>query len=437
VDVCIVGGGLAGITAGLSLVKSGVSVTLLEADSFTNYRAGEHVAPQAIELLKELDLPSLIWESNSSECLELKSTWGSEESYNRSAILNPLGSGLVVNRPDFDEAYLEYSESKGLKAIRKAHVTKIEKLSSNWKIDFSLNGTINTIYSNWVIDASGRNSKFSNTVGVSKTRYDRLVALSSQFSLSDTEIDIPIGSVQIKACPYGWWYVCRLSKHNLIISLFTDPDIAKAENISKNNFYKCIEIADPFSTFKKSILLDSNIRTAQTQALNRVVGNQWIATGDAAWSADPLSSQGMYKAILSGREAARALVKYLSNDQKALEIYNNDTRSLFLKYLVERANYYRMEQRWASKEFWIRRHHTTWLETPIKLQPTGRVDKKMISNKNYESVRRLSPGVDLNLLNKTKTLGLSFSEWVINYKNTCKSPPSDREIIIAIQELIG
>lgn len=70
---------------------------------------------------------------------------------------------------------------------------------------------------------------------------------------------------------------------------------------------------------------------------------------------DPLSSQGVYKAIETGLQAAGAIRDRLSCDAEALLKYAAKVEEHFDRYLAVRAYYYGKERRWPDSLFWNRR----------------------------------------------------------------------------------
>lgn len=46
------------------------------------------------------------------------------------------------------------------------------------------------------------------------------------------------------------------------------------------------------------------VRPAESSRLDRAAGEDWLAVGDAASAWDPLSSQGVYRALVTGLEAS-------------------------------------------------------------------------------------------------------------------------------------
>ena len=95
---------------------------------------------------------------------------------------------------------------------------------------------------------------------------------------------------------------------------------------------------------------------AMTCSHTRVHDRNWLLVGDAAMTWDPLSGQGICKALESGMRAARAIDRALDGETRSLEDYAQWTRDRFGSYLQSRAKYYRAERRWPDAPFWRRRH---------------------------------------------------------------------------------
>jgi flavin-dependent dehydrogenase len=85
------------------------------------------------------------------------------------------------------------------------------------------------------------------------------------------------------------------------------------------------------------------------------MGDGWLAVGDAAFSFDPLSSQGILTALYSGMKAGEALVEHLSGNPDALANYDHRLAAIYNAYLRNRSMYYMLEARWAERPFWRRR----------------------------------------------------------------------------------
>lgn len=88
--------------------------------------------------------------------------------------------------------------------------------------------------------------------------------------------------------------------------------------------------------------------------LNRIAGRKWLALGDAACTWDPLSSQGIAKALRSS-QAAAAIAGHFAGDANAVRDYAAQARDNSRRYAQVRQYYYRREQRWPASLFWKRR----------------------------------------------------------------------------------
>jgi flavin-dependent dehydrogenase len=97
-------------------------------------------------------------------------------------------------------------------------------------------------------------------------------------------------------------------------------------------------------------------RACGSQRLDVAAGADWIAAGDAASRFDPLSSQGITKALRSGVFASYAVADLLTRgDSRGIRRYQRFIRSEFDSYLRTRAQVYAQEQRWPQSEFWSSR----------------------------------------------------------------------------------
>src|SRR5947207_6647929 len=99
-----------------------------------------------------------------------------------------------------------------------------------------------------------------------------------------------------------------------------------------------------------------SLYSASSQRLASFASDGWLAVGDAAGAFDPLSSQGIVKALRSGVHAAMAIVRHFGGDQKAIEGYSAAVTHEYNHYLDGRAAYYALERRWPDAPFWQRRH---------------------------------------------------------------------------------
>src|SRR5262249_33678836 len=95
--------------------------------------------------------------------------------------------------------------------------------------------------------------------------------------------------------------------------------------------------------------------SANSSRLSEVVGDGWLAAGDAAVSFDPLSSQGILSAMSSGQQAADAVCRWMHGDRGAVASYAAGIAGVSGESRDRRARYYAIERRWPGSPFWQRR----------------------------------------------------------------------------------
>jgi flavin-dependent dehydrogenase len=163
----------------------------------------------------------------------------------------------------------------------------------------------------------------------------------------------------IEATAAGWWYSTPLPDHGQVAVFMTDADEVKNAQADLAAYLR-EQLRDAPLTRNRTGGISVGARIAvfpaMTYAYPQVHGANWLLAGDAASTWDPLSGQGICKALESGLKAARAIDLVLAGDDCELEEYSQWTHAQFDGYLRTRAKYYAAEQRWPDAPFWRRRH---------------------------------------------------------------------------------
>ena len=168
----------------------------------------------------------------------------------------------------------------------------------------------------------------------------------------------------IQAVEKGWWYAGRLPGDRAIVSLTTDTETSKASALSTPKaWHRALQETRWFSRqcrhhFGTDIPRPAAIhpKPMPSAILSAVVGEDWLAVGDAASSYDAMSSAGITKALMHGQIAGRALATYLRDaDTSALAAYQDRVFQDFNTYLGLHQQHYRAERRFPHSRFWQRR----------------------------------------------------------------------------------
>jgi flavin-dependent dehydrogenase len=355
-DAIVFGGGPAGAAAALALARKGLSVVLVAKRAGSAPRIGETVPPEIVRVLARLGLWDRFLAQGHAAAPGIVSVWGDDHGHENDFLFNPYGSGWHLDRARFDAMLLDAARAAGADIGDSPVLACWRSADGGWSVRINATDGARTLVARWAIDATGRAAWLARRAGARRERSDRLVALARFASVPC------VGEARtlIEACPHGWWYAAALPENGFIAALFTDSDLlprgALARRLYWDQLYAqtrllaeivpCFRSASPLHTFA--------VCSGRSSVC---VGPGWLAVGDAAQSYDPLSGQGIVKALTSALHAADVI----SIDRPApagIEDYRHATKREYDNYLAQRLVHYRREQRWSGDPFWNRRHQS-------------------------------------------------------------------------------
>ncbi len=361
--IVVIGGGPAGSTAALSLARFQFSVVIIEHSNDSGWKVGESLHPATKVILQRLG----IWEQFTADghlpSYGNRSAWGTPEIVEHDFIFNPHGTGWHLDRRRFDTMLANAAVEAG--AIRLCR-TKVENWQrthqGNWQVDVVSAGQKFQLQADWIIDASGRASYFAQRQEAKRQVYDRLVGVVAFLSADTTDKDrVDHDSFSfIEAVPEGWWYSALLPDGKLVVVYMSDGDLISTRHLRTAENWKALlrqahHTCHRVNFHQYRLVSVLQIVSANSSRLNVMAGPSWLAAGDAATAYDPLSSQGITAALVTGFDAATAIQAFLRGEQAAFEQYTHRIEQMYTDYLLNRTAYYTMEQRWPTSPFWQRR----------------------------------------------------------------------------------
>jgi flavin-dependent dehydrogenase len=332
-SIVIIGGGPAGLAlaAGLSQFAS-LDIAVVEKTTYSNHVSGEHLQSQILTTLAQLNIPADILFNNSTACDGISGLWANHPVESKS-LFNLYGHDYIVHRPQFEKALADYLRQRGVRFYLGTSVRKIEKGQV-----FIKNKILRCDY---LFDCSGRTSQnFDNK----RLVFDKLVGISF-FTASESKDN---AKILIESAKNGWWYFTQ-SKKTKILTFFTDADIYKKlrENMQKEldetSFVKnfCKKLNDsPFVKMAYTSILESN-------------PTDILQAGDAYYSLDPLSSQGIYKAFKQALKIANLFSK--NKFEESLSEFYTEQKKEFFRHLYFREYYYNKGWLFHKSQFYKRR----------------------------------------------------------------------------------
>lgn len=435
-DVVIVGGGPAGAATAITLANKGRRVLLLEKQSSVSYKLGESLPPACIGLVEhflgaigESDQPHFGLTRTAGNL----SLWASETPDHSDFFFTSTGFGLCLDRVSFDDALRNKAIESGVTLYRGTHFKQCSRITApdvkgslaNWNIELRSDSGSEWLRARYLVDCTGRQAIVAKAVGIDKVCGDQLFAYAQRF-VSNTGEDNDC-LTRLEAAPQGWWYSNRLpnikeqsEKHAIdihttdshrtdpqttdshvsdshtkishtanirktterIVVFHTDKNLAAAKQAADvSGFSELLEQTSELVAYLKKYHYKAvgKIRgaSAASERLSQFAELGWMAVGDAAQAYDPLSSQGIHKALTSGNFAGDMIHYALEENEKEASDNENinhthsklDENNIYIKryvleqerlwadYLKQHQYFYQNQPRWSDHAFWHHRHN--------------------------------------------------------------------------------
>jgi len=353
-DVAVLGGGPAGAAAALSLkrLRPALRVALVEASRYTAWRVGETLSPGCRELLAGLGCWEAFLGERFLESFGTRAAWGGDEVYDHEFLFSARGNGWHVDRARFDSMLCAAARAEGAEVFPEARFAGAGRLDGGWKLALRRGGNREQIEAAWVIDATGRAAAFAVRQGARRLAADRLVGVAMRFCGAGSD-----STTLVEAQPDGWWYSAAIPESGLVVALMSDADLVRRQGLSeRERWFQQLARSRHTAARIAGAVAEAGpiVRAAHSQRLSVFGGDGWLAAGDAACTFDPLSSQGILKALRTGKIASFVALDALEG-RESLARYEQLLAAEYTQYLETRAWFYGEEGRWPASPFWARR----------------------------------------------------------------------------------
>jgi flavin-dependent dehydrogenase len=319
-DVIVVGGGPGGSTTGAFLAKAGRSVLLFEREPFPRFHVGESLLPATLPIFDRLGVHPTIAERGFQ--VKVGAAFHDQESGLEHTFYflrdKPWPSySYQVPRAEFDTVLLEHARKLGVDVRQPATVETVTFDADGVTVTAESHGQRTEARGRFLVDASGRAGLLAQKVG-GRERVPNLgkVALFAHWRAAWRAPAPDEGNIRIYIFDNGWFWWIPLAggltsvgcvMHAKTVRDWTGPP----EALYREMIRRCRKVAEQLGGAEQATEVHREANFAYRNA--PVVGDRFLAVGDAVAFVDPIFSGGVHIAMQSGELAARAIDRALAD----------------------------------------------------------------------------------------------------------------------------
>jgi flavin-dependent dehydrogenase len=389
VDVCVIGGGPAGAALARRLAQLGYSVVVVEKHSFPRSHVGESLVGGISPLLDVLGVRNAIESAGFLRPESATVRWAGRVEQRAT----PGEPGFQVNRGRFDEILLTAAAQAGARVLQPAQAVSIERSGDHgWLSNIRHGATGVTVKSRFVADATGRQGLLG---GTKRRTSERTLALYAYWKYPTVDG----ADTRVEAGEESWYWGAPLPGGEFNATVFIDS-LNYREFVSRAGSREaCYE-----SLIARSELLAECLRGVRIGPVRACDATQQcdempatpdtIKVGEAAFTIDPLSSQGVQAAIGSALHAGAVIHTILErpgDTELALGFYRMRQVESVELHRIAAGRFYREAARIKPGEFWSRRAidpSPAELEAPRNGRPalSARLEIELAPEARFETI---------------------------------------------------
>jgi flavin-dependent dehydrogenase len=350
-DVFVVGGGPAGAAIALRLASYGFDVCIAEQALFPRRHIGESLPPAILTVLDQLKLRDRVETAGVLRPRGAIVKWGDEAPAYR---VMSDAAGLQVDRGVFDAVLLDGARAAGARVFQPVAVREISRHpEGGWIVRLGPDGP--RVLSRMLVIAGGRRAPLR---GRRRRVSEPTVALHGYLRNSS----LPPPESRIEANDEGWLWAAPLPDRTVSVAVFLDPGNGGLTGTRS-------DLESPFrNLLRKSLLLRgcaqddlvAPVRACDASAslASPAVSDDLIRVGDASFSVDPLSSQGVLHAVVSGLQGAavvNTLLRRPADGEAAKAFYSTRQHETIERDRVIGSAHYRTQAEATPTPFWLAR----------------------------------------------------------------------------------
>lgn len=380
VDAIVIGAGPGGSAFALAARRLGLRVRLLERETGPRYRLGETLPPKIHGLLGFLGLADRVEQAG------FVRMFGSANRLHgrlEIAAFDAAGEvhGYQVERARFDELLLRAAEEAGCLVDRGRAVHGLRREGARVAGVSLIDGS--ELAAPIVVDASGSVAVVARALGFRRRDSIRTVGVTGYWRGTSPMLEFPDAHTLLESLPDGWIWSLPLADgtRNVTVGLDADAESAFDRDVDPDSdfdggtkppfrggsrrrelelrYHALVGASRSLRTCLQPASLEGMLRaTDATLAFaDHYSGAGFLLVGDAGFNVDPLTSQGVVKAMQSGILAAAVVNTVLRRPEDAamaLDYYDETEAASRRRFLGHTLRLYRGTP-YHERPFWQRR----------------------------------------------------------------------------------
>ena len=315
IDAIVMGGGPAGATTAALLAAEGLSVLVIEKESFPRFHIGESLLPRSLPVLERLGVDlggAAFLYKGGAEFLD--EVTGSHAVYPFEQALPGIpGHAFQVDRAAFDAGLLERASALGASVHQGERVTKVDIEDARVSV-VTDKGSYVARYS---VDATGQDAFFArrDRTTLPIESFGRAAVFTHFADLGGDALDLigSEGNIKVLMGQAGWGWLISLSLARLSVGAVT-----RDGKVTPNLIEEAIERSPLTQKLTRGARrLETRVIRNFSYKTERRSGARYTSVGDAACFLDPVFSSGVALAVLGAEAVAGQLIQALAKGNEA------------------------------------------------------------------------------------------------------------------------
>ncbi len=334
-DVIVVGGGPGGSSAASFLADGGLRVGLFEREAFPRFHVGESLMPATMLLLQQLGAREAVetagFQVKYGACF-IDQTIGQEQTFYFLSGRPWPNYTYQVPRAEFDTILLDNARKHGVEVLQPATVESVTFAPDGISVSVSEGGVSRIVHAAVLVDASGRDGFLAGRIG-RRTQIPNLgkVALFAHFKGAARRRGREEGNIRIYVGDEGWFWWIPLAGDLTSVGSVLHARTVRAARGSVEELYletirRCPPVAEGLAAATRVTPLHRASNFAYTN--EPIVGDRFVAVGDAVAFVDPIFSGGVLIALRSGQLAAEAILRAFAAGDLRAQRFEDSARAV-------------------------------------------------------------------------------------------------------------